>query len=143
MCNSKRSWSAIEDVKSSMNVCFSIFLLLLFLPKFLLTYDLITLAVGRENQHERHFSVFFYLFLLKFLTILIDDIITSVVWSEFILQSTVKRVACYSVEYRVYMMNNQIITSMAFDGLMRDNSVSYLENISSGYWNVNVLYILQ
>ena len=97
---SKRSRSAIEDVKSSMNVCFSIFLLLLFLPKFLLTYDLITLAVGRENQHERHFSVFydlitlavgrenqqerhfsvfFYLFLLKFLTVLVDDIITSVV----------------------------------------------------------------
>ena len=138
---SKRSRSAIEDVKSSMNVCFSIFLLLLFLPKFLLTYDIITLAVGRENQHERHFSVFydlitlavgrenqqerhfsvfFYLFLLKFLTVLVDDIITSVVWSEFILQSTIKRVACYSVEYWVDMMNNQIITSMTFDGLMRN-----------------------
>ena len=63
----------------------SLYFFCLFLPKFLLTYDLITLAVGRENQHERNFSVFFYLSLLKFLTILIDDIITSVVWSEFIL----------------------------------------------------------
>ena len=33
--------------------------------------------------------------------------------------------------------NDQIITSMVFDGFMRNNSVSYLGNISSGYWNVN------